>query len=94
MTTMTELPSIVLPPVVAHTQDMNVSNVIEAFFETKCIKNIKQDGQRIYIEFYKIHNPDTKTILKIKDFVLALSTHVTLCYEDQKYHITTQYLDL
>ena len=86
--------SIVLPPVIAHTQDINVIDVIEGFFETKCIKTMTNDGYKMYIEFDKIQNPDDKTIEKIRDFVAALSTHVVLCYDNQKYILTTQYLDL
>jgi hypothetical protein len=86
--------SIVLPPIIAHTQDIQVIDVIEAFFETRCIKTMRNDGYKMYIEFDKIHNPNHATVSKVRDFVTALSTNVVLCYDKEKYILTTQYLDL
>lgn len=94
MSMTTAMPSIVLPPIIAHTQDINVIDVIEAFFETKCVKTMKNDGYKMYIEFDKIHNPNHAIVSRVREFVTALSTNVVLCYDKEKYILTTQYLDL
>jgi hypothetical protein len=86
--------TIIIPPIIAHTQEFNVKYLIEAFFERRCIKSMKQDGSKMYIDFDKIHDPDTNTISKVRDFVAALSKHVVLCYKDKRFVLTTQYLDL
>ena len=86
--------TIIIPPIIAHTQEFNVKYLIEAFFERRCIKSMKQDGCKMYIDFDKIHDPDTNTISKVREFVDALSKHVVLCYKDKRFVLTTQYLDL
>jgi hypothetical protein len=86
--------TIIIPPIIAYTQDVNVIDIIEAFFERKCVKEMKQDGYKMYINFVKIQNPDANTVSKVRNFVAGLSKYIILYYKNQKYVLTTQYLDL
>ena len=59
-----------LGPIILHSQDPNMIQAIEHYFESKCIARIRSDSQNFYIDFNAMEKSDKLRAFVSPDFVL------------------------
>ena len=78
----------ILPPIVS-TNGVHLKEALEEYLGVPCVRCVIYEERCTYVTFLNVPPTD-----KLKEFVKQLSNNVIFTYQDEKYVITSQYLDV